>query len=277
MECTVLPKILYKFSSSSSESFLKREIFFNDPYEFNDPFDMKIRRKVELLPKEDLVLQNVYRLNKEIPDQSFQTLWNIAEDDYEKKMANNPKHYKDMSLNAQKKEREINLKKVLCLSEKNDDILMWAHYGDSNKGICIGYNSERLCQFLKDKYWNNTLGIFQVEYSSNYPDILPTIGNSIEKVRKRIAFKSLVWSYEREWRLVFYYPNSIPIPINEEIVEEIILGSNVQPETEKEILKIQRDKYPHAQVFKVVPDDSEFKLNVLPYNPSYSISSGGFL
>ncbi len=267
MECTGLPKILYKFSSSSSESFLKREIFFNDPYEFNDPFDMKIRRKVELLPKEDLVLQNVYRLNKEIPDQSFQLLWNIAEKDYESKKSHNPKHFKEMSFNAQIIERNLNKKRVLCLSKKNDDILMWAHYGDSNKGICIGYNTEILCTILFENYFDEFLGIFKVEYSSQYPDIIPTVGFSLENVRKRLAVKSIIWAYEKEWRLIVYNQSNIAIDNLDEIVEEIILGSNVQPETEKEILTIQRDKYPHAQVFKVVPDDSEFKLNVLPYNP----------
>lgn len=265
MEFTGLPKVLYKFSSSSSKSFINRELFFNDPYEFNDPFDMKIRRKAELLPKDDLVLQNVYRLNKEIHNQSFQTLWNIAEEDYESKIAHNPNHFKDMSLNAQIIERKLSKKRVLCLSEKNDDILMWAHYGDSNRGLCIGYNTEKLCDFLYENFKKHFWGIYKVQYSSLYPEIIPTIGRSFRNVLKRIIIKSLVWSYEREWRLIFYHPKSISITIHEEIVEEIILGSNVSEDTEKEISLIQREKYPHAKVFKVEPDDSEFKLNVKAY------------
>jgi len=267
MEFTGLPKVLYKFSSSSSKSFINREIFFNDPYEFNDPFDMKIRRKAELLPKEDLVLQNVYRLNKKIKDQSFQSLWNIAEEDYENKIAHNPMHFKKMSLNAQIIERKLSKKRVLCLSEKNDDILMWAHYGDSNKGICIGYNTKKLCAILLENYFDKFLGIFKVEYSSRYPEIIPTIGHSLENVRKRLAVKSIIWAYEKEWRLIIHNQSSIAINNLDGIVEEIILGSNVLPETENEILLIQREKYPHAKVFKVEPDDSEFKLNVFPYNP----------
>lgn len=267
MEFTGLPKLLYKFSSSSSKSFINREIFFNDPYEFNDPFDMKIRRKVELLPKEDLLLQNVYRLNKEITDQSFRSLWNIAEKDYESKIAHNPEHFKEMSLNAQIIERNLNKKRVLCLSEKNDDILMWAHYGDSNKGICISYNTEKLCTILFENYFDEFLGIFKVEYSSQYPDIIPTIGFSRENVRKRLAVKSIIWAYEKEWRLIIYNQSNVTNDNLNEIVEEIILGSNVQPETEQKILAIQKQKYPNAKVCKVEPDDSEFKLNVLPYNP----------
>ncbi|BBE17326.1 hypothetical protein AQPE_1475 [Aquipluma nitroreducens] len=33
----------------------------------------------------------------------------------------------------------------------------------------------------------------------------------------------------------------------------------------RKMLPIQQKKYPHAKVFKVEPDDSEFKLNVIPY------------
>lgn len=265
MECTGLPKVLYKFSSSSSKSFIDRKIFFNDPYEFNDPFDMKIRRKAELLPKEDLVLQNVYRLNKEILDQSFQTLWNIAEEDYEGKIARNPNHFKEMSLNAQIIERRLSKKRVLCLSEKNDDILMWAHYGDSNKGLCIGYNTEKLCDFLCENFSKHFSGIYKVQYSSLYPEIIPTIGNSFENVLKRIIIKSLAWSYEKEWRLIIHNQTSIAIKIPNEIVEEIIFGSCMSEDTEKKILAIQRKEYPHAKVFKVEPDDSEFKPNVKLY------------
>ena len=41
--------------------------------------------------------------------------------------------------------------RIACFSEKNDDILMWAHYADSNKGICIKFEVEDK-YFVKVKY-----------------------------------------------------------------------------------------------------------------------------
>mgnify|MGYP002227506002 FL=1 len=29
---------------------------------------------------------------------------------------------------------------VGCFSERNDSLLMWSHYADEHRGLCIGYN-----------------------------------------------------------------------------------------------------------------------------------------
>lgn len=96
---------------------------------------------------------------------------------------------------------------VTCFSASSDSTLMWAHYADSNKGICISYDFNQLP--LDDL---KRLLIFPVAYSSS-PVYLSDLLN--DKVRKICPYpidtavlcaalnKADVWCEEKEWRLVF--------------------------------------------------------------------------
>ncbi|WP_395602850.1 DUF2971 domain-containing protein [Pseudomonas sp. A1230] len=87
---------------------------------------------------------------------------------------------------------------VLCLSEKNDDLLMWAHYADCHKGFVIEFDSE--CDFF-----NRTLGpkdsfrhLRKVDYSQKRPAVMLTQTNDQEI----FLTKSDHWAYEAEWRMM---------------------------------------------------------------------------
>ena len=84
---------------------------------------------------------------------------------------------------------------VACFSECHDLLLMWSHYADSHKGICLKlkYDPKRLppeCFFDR------------VRYSTHYPtiDVLRTEERS--EVETFYLTKSVDWLYEKEWRLV---------------------------------------------------------------------------
>ncbi len=51
---------------------------------------------------------------------------------------------------------------ISCLSERNDNILMWSHYASSNRGMCIEYCTRELVQ-------NTNFIIAPVNYSSEPP------------------------------------------------------------------------------------------------------------
>lgn len=274
MEEQRLPKILYKYRSFQEnvvveeryqkKSFADGELYFANHSELNDPFDMKIRKKIETLPEIDKLMHIIFHLAKLDGSRSFSLLLQEAKNIHEMNLKERPDIYKKRSIEAIEKENDAIERGTLCFCERMDDILMWSHYGNSNKGFCLGYNTEKLKEYLiENKY--ALLGIFRVKYFSEYPEIKPYFGHDIENIRTKLASKSMIWSYEKEWRLIIHNQTSVAIQIPNEIVEEIILGSCVSEDTEKEILLIQREKYPHAKVFKVEPDDSEFKLNVKPY------------
>jgi hypothetical protein len=95
-----------------------------------------------------------------------------------------------------KKKHVVNGLGVVCYSEVNSNILMWSHYADSHKGICLEYDSTE----RPIKKWKN-YKYYPVNYDHNRCiDILDCgFENSFFKL---ITTKSPDWEYEKEYRLI---------------------------------------------------------------------------
>lgn len=98
---------------------------------------------------------------------------------------------------------------VCCLSSKCDSTLMWAHYANSNTGICIEYdfNNEKLKPLYKKM-------IFPVAYSQEPVDLHDLLVDENRQVYQypldaailcAALNKATAWSYENEWRLVLVW------------------------------------------------------------------------
>lgn len=90
---------------------------------------------------------------------------------------------------------------VCSFSALNNNMLMWTHYADQHRGICIAYRSEDLIK--------NSLGfMFPMVYNhpAFYDDLLnydkPVFGlfDCRDYYIRRFLFKSQEWEYEKEWR-----------------------------------------------------------------------------
>lgn len=93
-----------------------------------------------------------------------------------------------------------------CFSTKNDSVLMWAHYADSQKGICIAYDFN---QWGKEALQRKLL--FPVAYSNVPVDVSDLVDNQKDKIAEypvdeavlcAAINKSDVWKYENEWRMI---------------------------------------------------------------------------
>lgn len=86
----------------------------------------------------------------------------------------------------------INLRyRVYCLGPDVGNLLMWAHYADSHRGICLEFDlrNDALCGALK------------CEYSAEFP-MMRLWDNSEAAALLVLLSKSDVWRYEQEYRLV---------------------------------------------------------------------------
>lgn len=77
---------------------------------------------------------------------------------------------------------------LASFSERSDSILMWSHYANNHKGVCIGYSLKELIE----KY-----DFFPVVYEGRLQQY--TDGSS---ELREILTKYTDWSYEKEWRLI---------------------------------------------------------------------------
>lgn len=104
---------------------------------------------------------------------------------------------------------------VGCFSHDNNSTLMWAHYADSNKGICIEYDFNKLPTQSQNLLRNT---IFPVAYTTepiDVNDLLTENGSQVYRYPIDAAVlctalnKSVIWHYEQEWRIVWVLASSI--------------------------------------------------------------------
>lgn len=133
--------------------------------------------------------------------------------------------------------------RIACFTELNDSVLMWAHYGNNMKGMCLRFDTTKDPNLFKH--------LHKVRYSKFRYD---NSGFNFYFV------KSMDWSYEQEWRIVvdqedeFVYTNSI---------DAIIMGSriNIRDFIKCQILATENN----LEIFKAEPDRTEFKINIRKY------------
>ena len=81
---------------------------------------------------------------------------------------------------------------MLSLTESADDILMWSHYADSHRGVCLRFSTE--IGFFKDAQ--------QVVYQDERPVVNLIRDTPHVYQRKAVLYKSCHWEYEEEWRII---------------------------------------------------------------------------
>jgi hypothetical protein len=93
-----------------------------------------------------------------------------------------------------------------CFSEINDNILMWSHYADGHRGLCLQFNTG-IDLFNK---------VFMVKYSNSYPNLdfvklimMEKHEKISEEMLTPLLTKYTCWEYEREWRAFHKIPNTL--------------------------------------------------------------------
>ncbi|CVI60974.1 DUF2971 domain-containing protein [Agrobacterium leguminum] len=83
---------------------------------------------------------------------------------------------------------------IICLSETWKEPLMWGHYAEAHKGVCLGFE-------VRAGHYE------QIKYRAERPRLADFGKTSIHELtdedKAQIAFRKFNhWSYEREWRRV---------------------------------------------------------------------------
>lgn len=172
--------------------------------------------------------------------------------------------YESNILRIREIQDDIYVKSFSCKKNNN---LMWSHYGDSHKGICIGYDfslaSDDVISHLYPVQYSNT------RFSSQISDNIAT--HSFLYLRK-----SKCWAYEKEFRLL-YKKGELPqenqdIPLN--CITEIQFGLRMPDDQKKLIAELVREKNKMSnkriELFETKLKNNGFKLERIEYgNPDF--------
>ncbi len=226
-----LPKKFYRYQRLDGitiKSLCHDELYFSNPDAFNDPLECKptivsdsdnktLFKLLDILIVERVIGETVASMKKvkiskeKIESHAQKTALEAArvEASNISYMATDP----DLGLNREHAEchlltsaiqRELLNqydKGICCFSTKSKNPLLWSHYGDQHKGICIGYGLNRK---PKPEISKVVYGGSRILTTSLLEEAL------LKKVPKsKISLDQLVllqkasaWKYEHEWRLL---------------------------------------------------------------------------
>ena len=162
---------------------------------------------------------------------------------------------------------------ILCLSELDDSLLMWAHYADSHAGMVLEFD-ESHSFFNQRRGDSDEFGFLrQVTYSRERPSL-----HMIES-EATVAFltKSYEWAYEQEWRMLLplqnatkVIPNAIPpvhlFSIPKTALRRIAFGCRMTPERVQHISAAIRGlgEFQHLRLEQAHLHPRHYKLQFSP-------------
>ena len=99
---------------------------------------------------------------------------------------------------------------VCCYSKRNDSILMWSHYADSHKGVCIEFNPYDDNDF-KEVSYSKKRTKFEIKNITSIVLAYDYIGEKVDpnnKIVMKTIMKSFLtkwddWKYEEEVRSIY--------------------------------------------------------------------------
>lgn len=156
-------------------------------------------------------------------------------------------------MNAQRQEFSKSFG-ILCFSRSSKSPVQWAHYGDRNRGVCLGFDVDS--KFLKDvQYLDARLKGFAI----------PTDPATTEDWSQKMFFtKYSQWSYEEEARMFASLDESVGGLYFKDFdrqvrLAEVQVGYNSQL-TRIDIANALGDLKDSVEVFKVRPAFQSFEM-----------------
>lgn len=234
---SVQPKILYKYIGASKLKFYFPKLtlafphidLLNDPFEANIQSTLDYTKNLKWIPPRYRNPVVKYRIGQ-VTDYGINPLYEKHEES---------KEYED-ALESNKRLDELMNFLVYCrnslgiLSLTTDPLnsLMWAHYADNHKGLCIGFNVEH--EFFKysprQPSFNNYTDLFsllRVRYRSERPNYKGL--DKCEYILNAFGTKFIQWSYENEYRFLRVLSEGEKVLIQEppkDLIKEVYIGMN---------------------------------------------------
>ena len=231
--------------------------YLSAPSRFNDLFEFKCRlnfnvsreRKVAFFRKE-LIKRGV---RKDVAQREAEKQATPAEGWSDRRFESHMENHLEASLTTEYREDAG----VLCLTRLHLNPLMWAHYADQHRGICLEFDTtvapERnpLCE------------AHPVRYQRDYPTLNFFEADAEERVTALCLTKSTDWEYEQEWRYVLLRPaDEAPrrIPYPPEALTGVLLGHRISDEHQEKVCEWAAHLSHTIEVNRVGPSEHRYVL-----------------
>lgn len=222
------PKHLYKYRSFSArtiDSLLSDKIFYAPPESFNDPLDTKpslhidsdIEELAEILKcmiqqRVQAEMQAAAQTIKYRGPKTIEHIKNHSLGKAQRKLSDAAYYATDPDYGLPQDEAHRNIltqhirtelmaqygNGVFSLARRCICPLMWSHYGDEHKGLCIGYS---IPDQVKEGLHKVNYGGARLIATSRIAAMLRGDKNARQEVNAAVFLKKAAdWRYEKEWR-----------------------------------------------------------------------------
>lgn len=253
-----LPEKLYRYREVNDhlkESLTKKfMLFFASPKDINDPFDCKL-----IAPWSEDIDEKIefYNIIYNLFHRKFDVTINrdnlaYYESKYQKILGDSQNKYG-----------------ILSLSKLQDNTLLWSHYSDGHKGVCLEFNLretdfENNCECIK--YGNDKE---DKQYEISELKKLPSLSDidMLEKLGGMMVLrKSRVWIYEKEWRILLKPDDPAnnddrKRPFREEMLTGVFFGYMMSNDDKLLVLSWLKDWNKKPKIYLAKKDQYNYKLN----------------
>jgi hypothetical protein len=250
---------LYKYKSLSGKSKAKQvfdiiensRIYFSVPNQFNDPLDCS----------------PVFKLARDPPDEAL--IAEMEADEAEMRAAASPaerakmKRAKRVGVSDLASGVTLHTRKVLraatkmfCLSARHDHPLLWAHYADSHRGVCLHFRCRRGSIFGAAR---------AVEYQEERrPIFIPLRYNTEDQITDAMSrAKAKFWREEEEYRIIeFERLEGRFGRFEPELLCGITLGMEISSANRKSMLAAAARRIPAIAVYQTNEDPDRFWVSI---------------
>lgn len=248
----------YQRLDYADDVLLGNRIKFSNPRAFNDPWDCRPQFSKSVLDD-----PNVYEQHVEYMTKVHRSILSKSKLITLETNLRTDRSFMGKKIDEFTEGIEIAIKdqyRIYCLSRLRACFLMWAHYTDSHKGICIGFNTA-----------NDIFGeALEVTYLDTYPEINLSSLDDAALAIYTLFIKAQQWSYEKEFRLAgkevategFLRLHGGFLSFPPEALEMVIVGCMMPDSDVKRVRQLIACRKSPTALYRAVPAQDRYELQL---------------
>lgn len=264
-------RYLYKYRSFDNNGHTldllrNNEFYLSYSTEFNDPFDCFVEYEI-IGTKEEC--DNYIEWLKISDNKKREIYLQLKECNYD---------YSKVFKNNDYKDNEALL--MCCFSTIPDNILLWSHYANKHKGICIGFKTsfndismglKIIKEEINFKIYD-FLPVVKMKYDKNMPKPHHLFNHDSKEIIPFFTTKAYQWRYEKEMRIILNKSiiNKKTIKFQKSILSKIIFGIETLEKDKYVIYDIIKKHYLDEKIdvkfFQAIKKRHKYKLELVDLN-----------
>lgn len=234
---------LYKYSAINDylvENLAMGQLYFSDPRAFNDLYDCG----VDVADPYAFAIRGEDRVGNPVPEGIS---WNPEQDALEVDMFGQGQISKTFNQYLREQMARIG---VTCFSRIDNGSLLWAHYGNAHRGICLEFAADRDRDFFCSARMNYVSELKPIEENQGLK----------RGLHQYLYTKSQEWSYEEEQRI--WVPGGAGLRRYEpQALTGLIFGHGVSVQDYDRVMDVIRQTCEHrVDIYRIKQSYRDYSL-----------------